>query len=102
MSKLIARLRSSVFAAAALTVAMLAATHAGAQAPAAHGRQKTERFKGREVVAGQVLVKFAKSAQPNDVEQAKTVADVESEKKVGGGGVRLLKSRSKDVAALVR
>ncbi|HEX8188856.1 MAG TPA: S8 family serine peptidase [Pyrinomonadaceae bacterium] len=102
MTKFIARLRGSVFAAAAFAVVLSAATHAGAQTPAGKGRQKTERFKGREVVAGQVLVKFAKSAPPVDVERAKAAADVELDKRVGGGGVRLLQSRSRDAEALVR
>jgi subtilisin family serine protease len=91
-----------VLAVAFSAFAVFAATHAGAQSPAGRGRQKTELFKGREVAAGQVLVKFSESALPHDVESARAVADVEHEKRVGGKGVRLLRSRSKDAETLVR
>lgn len=82
--------------------ALFAVPHAGAQTPVAAGRHKTERFKGHEVVAGQVLVKFSGSARPQDIEHAKGVADIVQERKVGGKGVRLLQSRSKDAETLVR
>ncbi|HEY9285045.1 MAG TPA: S8 family peptidase [Pyrinomonadaceae bacterium] len=91
-----------MFSSAFLAVALFAATHAGAQPTTAGGRLKKERFKGRDVVAGQVLVKFSNTAGPQDVERAKGAADVESERKVGGKGVRLLQSRSKDAETLVR
>lgn len=61
----------------------------------------TDLFKGKKVVAGEVLVKFRQSAKPAAVSQAKRNADVEHDRKVGGTGLRLLRSRSKDVASLV-
>jgi len=103
MSKLYLRLSSGLLSLAVLAVVLSAASPAGAQAPhAAAGRLKTERFKKREVVAGQVLVRFRESADAREVERAKVSADVEHERKVGGGGARLLQSRSKDAETLVR
>ena len=61
----------------------------------------TELFKGRKVVAGEVLVKFRPAATPAAISQAKRNADAEHDRKVGGTGLRLLRSRSKDVASLI-
>ncbi|HEX8336436.1 MAG TPA: S8 family serine peptidase, partial [Pyrinomonadaceae bacterium] len=94
--------RISLISAAFSAAVLLCAAHAGAQSPAPGGRLKVERFKGREVVAGQVLVKFGASAQAQEIERAKVDADVEHERRVGTRGVRLLQSRSKNVEALVR
>jgi subtilisin family serine protease/PKD repeat protein len=95
-------LRSSVLSATLSAFVIFAATHAGAQAPAGGRRPQTELFRGREVASRQVLVKFSKSALPGDVERAKAAADVEFVRGVGGQGVRLLRSRSKDAETLVR
>jgi subtilisin family serine protease len=83
-------------------VALFSTAQAGAQAPAPGRGRKAELFKGREVVPGQVLVKFSASARPEEIERAKGGADVEQERRVGAGGARLLQSRSKNVEALVR
>jgi subtilisin family serine protease len=76
----------------------LAAIHADSQA---QQKQKTELFRGRQVAAGQVLVKFRNSASAQSIAQAKQSADADLDKGVGGAGVRLLRSRSKDTATLV-
>ena len=102
MRKLFPRLRGSVLSVTICAFAFFAAVNVGAQAPAGGRGRKTETFKGREVAARQVLVKFSKSAQPGDVERARAAAEVESERGVGGQGVRLFRSRSKNVEALVR
>jgi thermitase len=82
-----------------LLIAVFFAPHASGQSN--KNKLRTEVFKGKKVVAGEVLVKFRKSATPADISLAKRNADVELEKKVGGTGLRLLRSRSKDVATLV-
>lgn len=64
-------------------------------------KRDTELFKGRKVAARQVLVKFRGSATPQDVEKVKKNIDFDLDKKVGGAGVRLLRSRSKDTTALI-
>ncbi|HEV2863613.1 MAG TPA: S8 family peptidase [Pyrinomonadaceae bacterium] len=103
MRKLYPRLSSGLFSLALFALALSAASSAAAQAPqAAAGRLKIERFKSREVVAGQVLVRFRESADAQEVERAKRAADVEHERKVGGRGARLLQSRTKDAETLVR
>ena len=102
MRKFISRPRAGVLSVTLTAFAFLVAPHAGAQAPAAGARKKTESFRGRAVAAREVLVKFAKSAPPENVAEAKAVADVDLDRKVGGAGVRLLRSRSKDAESLVR
>ncbi|HYY58361.1 MAG TPA: Calx-beta domain-containing protein [Pyrinomonadaceae bacterium] len=64
-------------------------------------KQDIEFFKGKKVAARQVLVKFRKSATRQDVEEAKKNVDSDFDKKVGGTGVQLLRSRSKDTATLI-
>jgi subtilisin family serine protease/PKD repeat protein len=64
-------------------------------------KRDTEFFKGKKVSARQVLVKFRDSATLQDVEQAKKNIDSDLDKKVGGAGVRLLRSRSKNTATLI-
>jgi subtilisin family serine protease/chitodextrinase len=65
-------------------------------------KREIEFFKGQKVVAGEVLVKFRQSATAQDVAQAKRNVDSDFDKKVGETGVRLLRSRSKDTATLIR
>lgn len=84
----------------ALTVALLFATHASGQGN--KNKLRTEFFKGKKVAANEVLVKFRKSATAADISLAKRGVDAELDKKVGGTGLRLIRSRSKDVATLVR
>ena len=81
----------------ALTVSLLFAASAFAQ----NGRPRTDIFKGKQVVASEVLVKFRPAVSSAAIAQAKRNADVEHDRKVGGAGLRLLRSRSKTVAELV-
>ena len=80
--------------------AALFVTSSGQAQGARRGRKK-EFFKGKEVVAGEVLVKFRKSASQQGIEEARGKADTELDKKVGGTGLRLFRSRSKDTATLI-
>lgn len=75
-------------------------TSAG-QAQNARGRRKKEMFGGREVAANEVLVKFRSSAKQQDIDEAKGRADADQDKKVGGTGLRRLRSRTKNTAALI-
>ncbi|HWT01541.1 MAG TPA: S8 family serine peptidase [Pyrinomonadaceae bacterium] len=84
----------------ALTVTLFLVAHASGQGVKKNS-QRTETFKGKKVAAGEVLVKFRKSASASAVANARRNADAELDRKVGGTGVRLLRSRSKDVASLV-
>lgn len=77
-------------------------TTSAAQAPVGRAPFKTERYDNREVVAGEVLVKFSRAATRESLAQAKQDADIHSDEEVGGGDVRLFRSRSKNVAALLR
>jgi subtilisin family serine protease len=95
------RLRRNFRLLLALTIfsaGVMLAVHAGGQS---RQKQKTEIYKGRKVAAGQVLVKFRNSATPQGRAQAKQDADADMDRGVGGTGVRLIRSRSKDTATLV-
>ena len=87
---------SSLLAAASLAVAP-----ASAQVSKGSDPKKIEVFQGRQVVANEVLVKFHRSATAGNVAQAAQDEDVDSDEEVGGIGVRLFHSRSKDVATLI-
>ncbi|HYE14610.1 MAG TPA: S8 family serine peptidase [Pyrinomonadaceae bacterium] len=80
----------------------LPAGHDARQNGQGSGAWKRELFGGREVVAGQVLVKFRDSASAESVARAEQGAGAELVRKVGGAGARLLHSRGKDTAALVQ
>lgn len=84
----------------ALAVTLFLVAHASGQGVKKNS-QRTESFKGKKVAAGEVLVKFRKSATAEAVSNAKLNADVELDKKVGGTGLRLLRSRSKNVETLI-
>jgi hypothetical protein len=84
-----------------LLAALLAAAPASAQVSKSSGPTKTEVFQGRQVVANEVLVKFHRSATAGNVAQAEQDEDVDSDEEVGGVGVRLFHSRSRDVATLI-
>ncbi|HYG79065.1 MAG TPA: S8 family peptidase, partial [Pyrinomonadaceae bacterium] len=88
----------NVVTALALTLFCLA--HASGQSVKKNS-PRTEIFKGKKVAAGEVLVKFRKAATAGAIANAKRNADAELDRKVGGTGLRLLRSRSKDVATLV-
>ncbi len=66
-------------------------------------QEKTEFFEGREVVAQEVLVKFRPSAlMAPRIGQILAAHDITDLRSVGGTGILRLRSRSKDVATLVR
>ena len=69
-------------------------------AAAGKGKKK-EVINGREVAAGEVIVKFRQAASAGSVSDAKRKADVEVDKRVGGREARLLRSRSKNTATLI-
>jgi subtilisin family serine protease len=77
---------------------LFAVIHTSGQA---QQKQQTEFFKGKKVASGQVLVKFSKAATRQSISQAKQSSDIDLDKGVGGAGFRLLRSRSKDTAALI-
>src|SRR5712691_8601337 len=66
-----------------------------------NGRNKTEFFKGREVVANEVLVRFHPTTFQSVI-QAQAAAEVDESEWVGGTGLLRLHSVRKNVAALVR
>jgi serine protease len=69
---------------------------------AGDGKRKTSEFiNGREVVAGEVIVKFHERVLPGSIDKAKKNSEVDSDKHVGGKGARLLHSRSKNTATLI-
>jgi|GEM_PF-2722416 len=92
-------LRAAVAAAILTAAGLLVAINAGAQGPGG-GRRKTELFAGRQVAAGQVLVKF-RDESPAGLAQVRREADAVEERSVGRAGARLLRSRSKSTATLV-
>lgn len=63
-------------------------------------QHKTEFFRGHAVAAQEVLVKF-RAANAQSVPQVMSALDVDEVQGVGGIGVLLLHSRSKDATALV-
>jgi subtilisin family serine protease len=69
--------------------------------PGTQGRPPTEVFQGREVAAREVLVKF-RGATSATILQAGQQEDVDLIHEVGRAGALLFRSRSKDVAALVK
>ncbi len=63
--------------------------------------QKTEFIEGREVAANEALVKFRDLATPESIAHAEQDEDVDADAEIGGTGVRLFHSRSKNAATLV-
>ncbi|MEK6325549.1 MAG: S8 family serine peptidase [Acidobacteriota bacterium] len=80
---------------------LLATVPASSQVSEGSNPQKIELIDGRQAVANEVLVKFHSSATAGGVAQAAQDEDVDSDQEVGGIGVRLFHSRSKDVATLL-
>lgn len=60
-----------------------------------------DRSGDREAIAGEVLVKFRSSATPEGLARVARAADADRFERVGGIGVHLLRSRSKDIRALI-
>jgi subtilisin family serine protease len=81
--------------------ALLVAAPASTQVSKNSGNGKSEVFQGRPAVANEVLVKFREATSPVSIAQAEQDGDVDSDEEVGGTGVRLFHSRSKDVTTLV-
>ena len=63
---------------------------------------KIERVNGHDAAAGQVLVKFRKTTPMTSVNAIADRLDAKVNIPVGGAGTRLIESRSKDAATLVR
>ena len=80
---------------------LLVAAPASTQNSKPGNQEKTELVDGRQAVANEVLVKFHGSATPAGIAQAEQDEDIDSDEEVGGIGVRLFHSRSKDVATLL-
>ncbi len=64
-----------------------------------HAQSKTEKFQGKLVAAGEVLVKFRSGA--SGMLRARKTEDAALTQPVGGSGAYLLRSRSKTAAGLV-
>ncbi len=86
--------------AAVLALVILATTQSLTQPRAGNGRA-IERIDGREAVAGEVLVKL-RTPSARDVLDIKRLADTDTLTSLGRTGVRRLRSRSRDVRALLR
>jgi subtilisin family serine protease len=91
-------LRAVLILTSLLASVLLAASPASTQVPRSSNPPKTEVVEGRQVVANEVLVKFHTSG---NIAQAEQEADIDSDEEIGGIGVRLFHSRSKDVATLL-
>lgn len=60
-----------------------------------------EHYNGREVAASQVLVKFRDVRTQARLDQVRHSLDLDFDEGVGGTGVRLLESRSKNTVTLL-
>lgn len=72
------------------------------QNPNPADRRKTEMYAGKEVAVGQVIVKFNPTATRAGIDRIKAELDTDLDKQLGGAGLRLLRSRSKNTAAILR
>src|SRR5262245_7719491 len=64
-------------------------------------RSATERINGREVVSGEVLVKFNRALPGDELAQIGALADADSLSRIGRTGIRRVRSRSLSAAALL-
>ena len=80
-------------------VAMAAMPPTLAQRPA---EARTEQFDGREVVRGEVLLKLRGQPVSADLTDLAKLADADGLRPLGRTGIRRLRSRSRDVRALLR
>ena len=92
------RRRSSVAAVGTLAVALIAAASVTFRVSSAQDRPATERFRGRAVVAGEVLVAFRKVP---DLTRVRAEVDADNDAAVGGGRVWRVRSRTKNVQSLI-
>lgn len=65
-----------------------------------HAQTKIQKFQGKDVVAGQVLVKFRTPGQQS-LASARSAGDIDSYRGIGGTGVFVMHSRSQGTAALL-
>src|SRR5262245_28336854 len=65
------------------------------------GRFERETFNGRDVVAREVLVKFRQRPQASDLAQIRADGDADDVRSIGHAGVFRLRSRSRNVGALL-
>ena len=72
-----------------------------AVAPAGWAQVRTDLYRGHLVVAGEVLVKFRAGATAVAPLLAAHLSDADPARAVGGDRLYRLRSRSKDVAALI-
>jgi serine protease len=91
-------LRAVLILTSLLASVMLVAAPASTQVSRGSNPQRVEVVEGRQAVANEVLVKFHASG---NIAQAEQEADIDSDEEIGGIGVRLFHSRSKDVATLL-
>ena len=87
---------------AAVLAGLVLATAQSSTQPRADNRLRVEHVDGREAVAGEVLVKLRGPSPASDLSDINRLADAESVRSLGRTGVRRLRSRSRDAAALVR
>src|SRR5215468_10179328 len=64
-------------------------------------RFERETFNGRDVVAREVLVKFRQRPQASDLAQIRADGDADDVRSIGHAGVFRLRSRSRNVDALL-
>jgi subtilisin family serine protease len=86
----------ATFAAAILVALGLAVVRA--QPPTASDRPATESFRGRAVVAGEVLVAFRRTP---DLARVRAEIDSDSDRPVGAGRLWRARSRSRNVSSLI-
>ena len=87
---------------AAVLAGLVLATAQSSTQPRADNRLRVEQVDGREAVAGEVLVKLRGPSPASDLSDINRLADAETVRSLGRTGVRRLRSRSRDAAALVR
>jgi subtilisin family serine protease len=89
---------------AAIAVSAIVVLSASVQPAAAQGRSgrlRIERLAGRDVAAGEVLVKPRRSLPADAATTLERLGDAESMRPVGRAGVRRVRSRSLDTATLL-
>lgn len=88
---------------AIISAALFILPTAGRTQSAGHPHQsQRETYNGKEVIAGQVLVKFRPDATSESISRIKAEIDADVDRGLGGVGARLLRSRSKRTAAILR
>jgi subtilisin family serine protease len=99
--KLNPRIATAMGLASLFTLAGFVTTSRSARVSARYIQQRTEYVEGRDVVAGEVMLKFRETATRESVADVEQAANADSDDGVGDGSIHLLHSRSKSVASLV-